>query len=387
MSDELGAIRALANAGLALARKSSSGRMALARVAEIADPALLPAKIRDVAAEELASWRVTPEPLKDVEKLLRSAWGEKPSKVLDDFEDEPVALTVGAQIHRGTHDGRAVAIKILRPGLVEVVRADLKLLETLSGQIRGALPNADPQALIRETSERVLDELDLEHEGAAQRALARALRGGPVHVPSPVSELTHPGVLVREWAEGTTLAEGASVPDPEAAARALVEALVASARAGTMHCDPEPGNVVVAPDGTLALIDAGASARVPPERIDGLADALAAVRADDAERLGAVLVALGVVGDSSHAGDIDALAREILGPFLEGPQRLDAPALGDRSDVAWSRLREIAALAQVVRPVPQDLWPLRGIAGAGASLAKLGATHDWPALVEEALRG
>jgi hypothetical protein len=49
-------------------------------------------------------------------------------------------------------------------------------------------------------------------------------------------------------------------------------------------------------------------------------------------------------------------------------------------------LREIAALAPVVQPVPQDLYPLRGIATAAASLAALGATHDWPALVEEALR-
>jgi hypothetical protein len=153
-----------------------------------------------------------------------------------------------------------------------------------------------------------------------------------------------------------------------------------------MHADPEPGNVVVAPDGTLALIDAGASARVPPERIDHAADALAAVRAGDPAALRAALVALGAIGDDGPAEDMLALAHEVAGPFLEGPQRLDAPALGARADVAWAQLRAIAALAPHVHPVPQDLWPLRGIATAGASLAKLGATHDWPALIEDALR-
>ncbi len=387
--DELGAIRALANAGLALARKASSGRMALARVAEIADPALLPAEIREIAAKELATWKQTPDALStgEVEKLLRSAWGEKPAKVLDDFEPEPVAQTVGVQIHRATHDGRAVAVKILRPGLVELVRADLKLLETLAAPLRSALPNADPQALIREASERVLDELDLEHEGAAQRALSRALRNATgVNAPAPVTDLTHPGVLVRGWAEGTTLADGAIVADPDAAARNLIAALVAGARAGTLHADPEPGNVVVGSDGTLALIDAGASARVPAERVDQAADALAALRAGDAERLGSALQTLGWLPDPGAGERILALGQELIGPFLGGAQRLDAPALGARADVAWAQRRAFAALAPAITVPPQDLWPLRGFGGAGATLAKLGATHDWPALIEEALR-
>jgi len=390
VSDELGAIRALANAGLALARKASSGRMALARIAEIADPALLPADIRDIAATELATWNQTPEALStgEVEKLLRAAWGEKPAKMLDDFEPEPVAQTVGVQIHRGSHDGRAVAVKILRPGLVELVRADLKLLETLAAPLRSALPNADPQALIREASERVLDELDLEHEGAAQRALARALRNAPgVHAPATITALTHPGVLVREWAEGTTLADGATVADPRAAARDLVRALVTAARAGTLHADPEPGNVVIGPDGGLALIDAGASARVPTERVDDAATALAAFRANDAQGLGTALQALGWLADSGVGERILAVGREVIGPFLDGPQRLDAPAIGARADVAWAQRRTIAALAPQITVPPQDLWPLRGIGGAGATLAKLGATHDWPALIEDALRG
>lgn len=390
MSDQLGAIRALLNAGLGLAEKTSSGRMALARVAAVVHPEALPSAMREEAVATLAAWRQEPEPLSagEVEKLLKGVWKDKPSKVLDDLDPEPVAVTVTSQVHRGRHDGADVAVKLLRPGLAELVRADLKAASALAGPLRGALPQSDPGALIREASERALDELDLEHEGATQRALGRALRGvDGVTVPRPITELTHHEVLVREWAEGTTLADGAQVADADEAARRLVVALTAAARAGTLHADPEPGNIVVAPDGTLALIDAAASTRVASERVDHAADALAALHADDAAGLGAALARLGWLTDDGHATAVLSLGREIGGPFLAGPQALHHAALGERADVGLDLAPEIAPLAAHVRVPPQDLWALRGIATLGATLATLGATHDWPALVLEALRG
>lgn len=390
MSDSLGAIRALLSAGLGLAQKTSSGRMALARVADVADPGMLPAEIREAGAADLASWRQDPEPIGfgDVEKLLKAAWGDKPSKVLDDLDREPVAVTVTSQVHRGSRDGADVAVKVLRPGLAELVRADLKVAETLAGPLRSALPQSDPAALIREVSERALDELDLEHEGATQRALARALRGHDgVVVPAPDTELTHHDVLVRAWVEGTTLADGATVPDPDAAARNLVGALTAAARAGTLHADPEPANVLVTRSGDLALIDAGASARVAPEKVAGAADALAALHAGDAAGLGAALAALGWLADHAHGATLLELGQDIGGPLLAGSATLDLAQAGARADAAWARVADIAPLAAHVRVPPEDVWPLRGIAALGATLTALGATHDWPTLALDALRG
>lgn len=389
MSD-LTALRTLREAALGLAKKTTSGRLALAQVATLADPRLFPAAWRADAERELASFRVEPDPLnpKDLEKLLKQAWDEAPKKVLDDLDTTPFAVTVGAQVHRAEHEGRPVVVKVLKPGLAELVRADLKLLETLVAPARAAFPASDPGALLKEVSERVLDELDLEHEGSAQRSIARALRGTEgVAVPGVLSGLTHPGVLVREFAPGTPLSEDPTPADPEASAKALITAGITAARAGTLHCDPEPGNVLLQADGTIALIDAGASARVEAERIDLAAWALESFLDDDAEGFAAALADLGWVTDRGTADTIRELGHAIGAPLLNGPAKLDLELLASLAERLEDHVDQVPALAANVSPVPQDLWPLRGIGGLALSLARLGATLDWPQVAREALRG
>jgi predicted unusual protein kinase regulating ubiquinone biosynthesis (AarF/ABC1/UbiB family) len=61
-----------------------------------------------------------------VERLLRDAWDGKLSDHLADLERDPAAMASAGQVHRGElDDGRAVAVKVIHPGLEEAVRADL----------------------------------------------------------------------------------------------------------------------------------------------------------------------------------------------------------------------------------------------------------------------
>ena len=100
-------------------------------------------------------------------------------------------MTPGAQVHRGSLDGKPVAVKVLRPGLAASVRQDMALLELLAGPLGSAFPGIDPAAATREFRERVLEELDLEHEAEVQRLFHRALRGHPfLSVPAPVTRLS-----------------------------------------------------------------------------------------------------------------------------------------------------------------------------------------------------
>ena len=66
-------------------------------------------------------------------------------------------------------------MKVLRPGIADQVRQDLNLLETLIRPLGAAFPSLAPAARGRE---RVLDELDLEHEASTQRSFARARSSG-----------------------------------------------------------------------------------------------------------------------------------------------------------------------------------------------------------------
>ena len=145
--------------------------------------------------------------------------------------------------------------------------------------------------MLREVRERVLEELDLESEATVQRRFARALRGHPfLTVPAPVTRLCHEGVLVSAWAHGVPLAQA---PDPDRAAAQLVVFVLGAAHWGVSYADPHPDNVLVTPDGGLAIVDFGAVAPIAPDRLAAAAGVLGAVAAADADALGAALAQLG----------------------------------------------------------------------------------------------
>src|SRR5437763_3881484 len=234
-SDVLRRVDALAEAALKLARTAPSGRLGLARAADAIESEWLPGRWRARLAPELSAAReamCVPLGARDIERALRSAWGGKPTDELDDLDPEPVAVTPIAQVHRGVLDGAPVAVKVLRPRIAPGVRQDLALLDALVRPLTDAFPATDARAVISELSERVLEELDLEHEAAVQRRFPRALRDHPAFaVAQPHTRLAHENVLVTEWLEGTPFAQA---PDPDGAAAQLVRFAIGATRFGTV---------------------------------------------------------------------------------------------------------------------------------------------------------
>lgn len=385
----LDALRALADIAARLARGTTTARLALAGLRDVVDPATLPPEIRErvVAELERAHGESTqPLPFADVEKALREAWGEHHAGVLDELGPDPVACTPTAQVHRGVHEGAAVAVKVLRPGLSDQVRVDLNLLETLIRPLGAVFPSLAPGLLLREVRERVLDELDLEHEASTQRSFARALRRHEqLHVPAPVSALCHERVLVSAWVDGTPVGALTDPGERTAAARALVRFHVGSARFGTVHADPHPADALRMADGRIAFLDFGAVRRVPGERVDEAVLALDAFLAGDADALGAALGRLGWLPAEVGATAL-VTGRAILDGHLDGPSRIDATVIVETGERAAAHAEALWPLAEVTSVPPEDLWPLRMLGGLAALLARLDVEDDWPALFSGAAR-
>lgn len=394
--DTFARIDTLIQIGLRLASTAPSGRLLLARIADAIDTRWLPdlgPPTETIAVELTAAQRTaTAEPIEPrrVEALLKEAWGGKPTDELDDLElREPVALTPTSQVHRGVLDGKPVAVKLLRPGLVAGVRQDLALLEGLLAPMGAAFPSIDPGALMREFRQRVLDDLDLEQEAGNMRRFHRALRSHDAFViPAPVTRLARDGVLVSEWIDGVPLASGSLTDaDRDRACVQLLRFVLGGLGNGLVHADPDPNDVLVLDRDRIAILDFGAIAEPDPERVAASAAAVEAFVAGDEAAFAAALGArLGVLPEDL-AGTAMALARDVLGAFAQDAAvRLDTDAVIAVRERLDERPGDVVKLILRGSAAPEDLWPGRGIGQLFATIARVGATAPWREEVRAALR-
>lgn len=380
-------IDALIQVGLRLARSAPSGRILLARIADSIDLDWIPRPWGDGVVAQLEAAHASGREeiaLPQIERILANAWGTEPSHELDDLDPEPVAVTPSSQVHRAVLDSSPVAVKVLRPGLAASVRQDLALLEGLLAPLGVAFPALDPVAVVREFRERVLDELDLEHEATTQRRFHRALRGHSfLLVPAPVTRLTHESVLVSEWVDGVALWQA---PNPDEAAARLVVFVLGALREGIIHADPHPDDVLVLDDGRLAILDFGATRTVQGERVDSAAAAIEAFAAEDAHQLGTALERLGALPAVLAPTLLDLLAHTLGDLGRPEPARLDSDAVLAARDRLFARPRQLSEVIAAGAMPPEDLWPARGSVQLFATIARVGATGPWRELVRAALR-
>lgn len=384
--DALRRIDALVQVGLRLARSAPSGRILLARIAGAIDLEWIPRPWGEEIAVELAAAQVSagePVSAKRIEQALREAWGTRPADELDDFDRDPVAVTPTCQVHRGLHDGAPVAVKVLRPGLARSVRQDLALVDALLTPLGAAFPALDARAVLAEFGERVLDELDLEQEATVQRRFHRALRGhATLMVPAPVMRLADAGVLVSEWVDGTPLSQAT---DRDRAAARLVQFALGATAAGIVHADPDPDDVLVLPDGRLAILDFGAWSEVDNDRAALATAAFDAFCARDVDAFARAVDDLGWLPASHAATALDVIDRAFGDLADPGAVRLDGEAVVAACDRLIDQSAAVEELILHGALPPRDLWPARGVAQLFGTIARIGARGDWRELIGDAL--
>lgn len=208
--------------------------------------------------------RVPPRPVSQVRATIERELGRPVEELFADFDDEPLAAASLAQVHRARlSDGRAVAVKVQYPEVEELVDLDLRNLRAIVRLVAWREPRFDYRAIWAESAQEIPHELDFVREAEMQRRVAANLRTEPrVILPTVIDTLLTRRVLV------TTFIDGVNVLDREALERHEIDRVaVAETLAGAygrqiivdglFQADPHPGNILVCPDGTLALLDFG----------------------------------------------------------------------------------------------------------------------------------
>jgi predicted unusual protein kinase regulating ubiquinone biosynthesis (AarF/ABC1/UbiB family) len=202
------------------------------------------------------------------------------------FEWQPYAAASIGQVHRAElADGTRVAVKIQRPGIRVLIRADLTLMRIIAAVIDVA-PGAGQlraRALVEEFARWTEEELDYRIEAKHAAVLRRNAADDPVERnPHVYSEYTTSRVLTVEYIAGISVLDiitairrrdsafltalAARGHDPRRIAAHIVwNALNQIYRFGYFHADPHPANLIVLPDDAIGYVDFGIVGKLDDE--------------------------------------------------------------------------------------------------------------------------
>src|SRR5258708_23832530 len=211
--------------------------------------------------------QVEPFPYEDVEQIVSSELGVRISKAFAEFDRAPAAAASLAQVHPAhLRDGRAVVVKVQRPGVRDQIVNDLDALEEVAGFIDAHTEVGKRYEfgnLLAELRRTLLRELDFQREASNLIRLGENLREfDRLIVPVPIEDFTTSRVLTMEYVAGKNISnlsplrllelEGADLADE--LFRAYLKQILID---GFFHADPHPGNEILTYDNRIALLDLG----------------------------------------------------------------------------------------------------------------------------------
>jgi len=276
--------------------------------------------------------RVPPVPTKEADEILERELGKPIGEVFEEITPEPIASASLGQVYRARlRDGPEVAVKVQRPGMLEVIALDLHLLRLGAEPIKRILTltsplNTDIVGLIDAWGLGFVGELNYVQEAANaeqfESAIAKTPLAGVVCVPPVVNECTTTKVLTTEWIVGERLEQSTASDVTYLCSVAMNSYLTMLLELGVLHADPHPGNLLRKQDGTLCILDWGLVTEMDEGLQMTFIEHVAHLVSRDYEPVPNDLVKLGFVPEGMEndiqQSDVVSVLADIYGRWADG---------------------------------------------------------------------
>ena len=292
---------------------------------------LLPADI----ADELAKLqdRVPPFDGAIAAAMVERALGNPLDQVFGSFDASPLAAASIAQVHAATlKSGQEVVVKVLRPGMREVIDLDLEVLATLAALAEQYWIESRPVRpieVVREYRKTVLDELDLLREAGNAAHLKRNFAGSPLlYVPEVYWDYCRSNVMVMERIHGLVISQIDEMrergTDFAKLAENGVEIFFTQVfRHNFFHADMHPGNIFVQIDDPkqprYAAVDFGIVGTLQPRDQYYLAENFLAFFDRNYSRIARLHIESGWVPKDTRVDELESAVRTVCEPIWNKP--------------------------------------------------------------------
>jgi ubiquinone biosynthesis protein len=268
-------------------------------------------------------------PFQDAKAIIERELDRPLGELYDDFEETPVAAASLAEVFRArTKTGEEVAVKVQRPGIEEVIDADIRILRRLAALAERKLPEfaaIGPAAIVDDFAVSIHQELDYVREGRSADGFRKFFEDdATVHVPKVHWDLSTRRVLTLDYIRGIKVSEHARLEaaglDRKSIAINGVNLILREIfELHRFHGDPHPGNLFVLADNVIAPVDYGMTGRLDQERVDQLGTLITATVEKDPGTMSTVLLEMCEATDRTQAAALRSRLADLLDRYHDAP--------------------------------------------------------------------
>jgi len=316
---------------------------------------------------------VAPEPFDAIRSQVEHELSMSLDLAFEQFDESPIAAASLGQAYRARLTPNLandfgvtnVVIKVLRPGIEQIVEVDLRALRRIGGwlsRITLIARRTDAPALVEEFAAVSLDEVDYRHEAMNLERFRSNFEADPrVRAPAVVWERSTQRVLTLEDVTAIKIndvdALVAAGINPNSVAAELARVTFEQIfNHGFFHADPHPGNIFVTPTGlpggdnfALTFIDFGMMAEIDDDLREGLQRFIFALVARDARACVDAMQRLGVLLPSADPVELE---RAIAAVFV----RFGGVGVAEITQTDPKVFRELAIeFSELLRTLPFQL--------------------------------
>ncbi|NCB11143.1 MAG: AarF/ABC1/UbiB kinase family protein [Erysipelotrichia bacterium] len=205
----------------------------------------------------------------EYEKVFNKAFKNNP---FSSFQNTPIASASIGQVHIAyLKSGEKVAVKLLRVGIKNRVKADIKIINffnTIFKPLFSHYTKNSIEAVVSEFSSMILQEVSLTHELGNLQKFSQTYKDSGVKFPKAFSEFCSDDALVMSYEEGFRFDDKENLLKENIDFNEIISKLVDFYTTqmlinGYFHADPHPGNLLVNKQGELILLDFGMVKSIP----------------------------------------------------------------------------------------------------------------------------
>ena len=289
----------------------------------------------DDIADELQRLQdqVPPFPGEQAIALIESQLGQSLTQLFTEFKVEPLASASVAQVHSATlPNGDKVVVKVIRPGIDQIIDRDLDLLfilAKLAERYSADGRRLRPIEVVADYRRTIFNELDLLIEAGNTSQLRRNFTDSPLlYVPQVYFDYTRQSVLVMERIHGIPVADipalkAAGIDMKKLAERGVEIFFTQVFRDSFFHADMHPGNIFVSTENPenpqYIAIDCGIIGTLTKEDKNYLALLLLAFFKRNYRRVAEIHLESGWVPEDTPVGEFETAVRAVCEPVFEKP--------------------------------------------------------------------